>query len=84
MQLIYNAKAIDIIFITTIVVTLSNVLIKLDPNLINLINNLTYEKKLYNIKLNILTFITIYLLAILIITSNDADFVLQGVNIFFL
>ena len=84
MQLIYNANIIDFIFITTIVVTLSNVLIKLDPNLINLINNLTYEKRLYNIKLNILTFITVYLLAILIIISNNGDFVRQGVNIFFL
>ena len=59
-----NYQPLDIIFITTIIITISNILTKLDPQLNNFINKLTFEKRVYNIKLNILTFILIYLLVI--------------------
>lgn len=66
MYIINNINLLDILFITTIMITISNVLLKLDPNLSNFINKNTYEKRIYNIKLNIITFIIIYLLLILI------------------
>ena len=59
-----NYQPLDIIFITAIIITISNILVKLDPQLNNFINKLTFEKRIYNIKLNILTFILIYLLVI--------------------
>lgn len=57
----FNYHFLDIIFITNLLLIISTILIKLDPKLSNLINKITVEKRLYNLKLTLLTLILLFL-----------------------
>ena len=50
-----NINNIDIIFITSLVITISNILIKLDPNLYNLTYKIIIKVEYYNNFLVLLT-----------------------------
>ena len=69
-----------IIFLGAIFILLSDILIKLDPRLNNLLNQTLVEKELLNIKLTLSTVIYLFILEIFIIELNSYFIIFENYN----
>ena len=75
LNLYLNISKIDIIFISTLLIVISNILTKLDPKLSNLINKITFEKKIYNLNLNLITLTLLYILQLILIIEFQSTYI---------